>query len=237
MTSLLTGAMLSLGVIPQVRAQVTYFERPPTAQELRRALTGESGAGPGAPVRGSNAGQDRPPGVYTRGVVLGTERTPDGTPAPVVRDADQSSTSKRQASQAVPASGPQQPLRQAAVDKAISGSKPAGFGASMPIAFANGSYQVDSRSTGYIATVADLLAEDPQLQIVIEGHTNASGRYEDNMLLSWERAMGVYRMLVLKYGIDPARMQLQGKGPMEPIPGTSPLDASNRRVQFRVARG
>jgi flagellar motor protein MotB len=54
------------------------------------------------------------------------------------------------------------------------------------------------------------------------------------MVLSWERALGVFRSLVETYGIEPRRLQPVGEGPLEPMPGTNPHDGGNRRVQFRV---
>jgi outer membrane protein OmpA-like peptidoglycan-associated protein len=55
------------------------------------------------------------------------------------------------------------------------------------------------------------------------------------MMLSWERAYSVFKLLVERYGIDPARLQPIGRGPLEPMPGVAPNDGMNRRVQFRVA--
>jgi outer membrane protein OmpA-like peptidoglycan-associated protein len=82
--------------------------------------------------------------------------------------------------------------------------------------------------------VADVLRSDPGVSLIIEGHTDATGGYQRNMVLSWERATAVYRALVENFGIDPSRLQPIGKGPSEPMPGTAPTDGSNRRVQFRL---
>ncbi|MEZ5657461.1 MAG: OmpA family protein [Burkholderiaceae bacterium] len=107
-----------------------------------------------------------------------------------------------------------------------SGSAPA---AGMPINFAAGSARVEPDSYGFIRSVAEVLQTDPGMSLVIEGHTDATGSYQRNMVLSWERAMGVYRMLVEQFGIEPTRLQLQGKGPMSrcrvPPPSMAPIAA------------
>ena len=104
----------------------------------------------------------------------------------------------------------------------------------MPINFELGSSRVDRGSLPYIERVALLMRDDPSLQLVIEGHTDDRGSFPRNMVLSWDRAIGVYRSLVESYGVDPTRLQLLGKGPLEPLPGSDPHDAANRRVQFRI---
>jgi outer membrane protein OmpA-like peptidoglycan-associated protein len=109
-----------------------------------------------------------------------------------------------------------------------------GAAAGMPINFALGSARISPESQGFIRSVVEVLRSDPNIQLVIEGHTDATGSYERNMVLSWDRAMGVYRELVENYGIEPKRLLPMGKGPTEPMPGTSPDDGSNRRVQFRL---
>ncbi|MGB7306514.1 MAG: OmpA family protein [Burkholderiaceae bacterium] len=138
----------------------------------------------------------------------------------------------------IPANVPQ--ASQAAVSAAAPVSAPvtpgaAGPAAGMPINFARGSARIEDDSLGFIESVAQVLRSDTNVNLVIEGHTDATGSYRRNMVLSWERAMGVYRVLVEHYGIEPTRLQLIGKGPSEPLPGTTPRDDQNRRVQFRVS--
>src|SRR5690606_3068819 len=106
--------------------------------------------------------------------------------------------------------------------------------AALPINFDLGSSRVERDSLPYIETIASLLQSDPSLQLVIEGHTDALGSYHRNMILSWDRALGVFRTLVESYGVEPQRLQLLGKGSLEPMPGTDPTDGANRREQFRI---
>ena len=206
--ALALAAALCCASVPAL-AQVTYFDKPPSAAQLREALMG------GAPrVTTPPPGQPaRPDGTRTRGIVWNQGGgMPANQPAPT-------------AAAASAAASVQAPIY----------ARQAGPAAGMPINFASGSSQLAPDSIGFISTVAEVLRGDPTIFLVIEGHTDATGSYKRNMVLSWERAMGVYRVLVESYGIDPKRLQPVGKGPTDPMPGTQPEDGSNRRVQFRLS--
>jgi len=222
---------LSLAGLSVAQAQVTYFQKPPSAAELRKALMGGGAvAQPARPVQNARPAaaattQARPDGVRTRGIVWsGGGNSPVQQVAPP--PAQQSATAPVQA-----------PVYSNPAQQANSyqqQSAQAGPAAGMPITFASGSSRIDPSSNGFLQTVAEMLNSDPSLRIMIEGHTDSRGSYKRNMVLSWDRAMGVYRVLVEQYGIDPARLQPAGKGPTEPMPGTSPNSGENRRVQFRL---
>ena len=110
-----------------------------------------------------------------------------------------------------------------------------GQGLALPVNFDHGAARVSKNSLAYVGTIASVLAEDPSLRLVVEGHTDATGPARANTMLSWERAFSVFRVLVDRYGIDPDRLQPVGKGASEPLRPSDPADAMNRRVQFRVA--
>jgi outer membrane protein OmpA-like peptidoglycan-associated protein len=203
------GACAALPVV--ALAQVTYFQRPPTADQLRAALVGPQVVTPAA--------QPLPSGTRTRGIVWNTAAMPAGTP------------SNAAASAAAPLPAAPRPAPQAYA-AAGAGGMPA---AALPINFDLGSSRVDPSSLPYIEAIASVLRSDPSLSLVIEGHTDDRGSYNRNMVLSWDRALGVFRTLVENYGIDPGRLQPVGKGPNDPMPGTLPSDGANRRVQFRVS--
>ena len=105
----------------------------------------------------------------------------------------------------------------------------------MPINFRLGSSRVEADSLPYVAAVASVMRADPRLSLVIEGHTDISGDSGRNLVLSWDRALGIMRSLVEDYGIDASRLQPIGKGSADPLPGRSARDGANRRVQLRVA--
>jgi outer membrane protein OmpA-like peptidoglycan-associated protein len=67
---------------------------------------------------------------------------------------------------------------------------------------------------------------------VLAGHTDASGRADHNRTLSLARANSV-REYLAKAGVDTARLAVTGHGADRPLPGLSPYDAANRRVEIR----
>ena len=236
-------------VLPTIaHAQVTYFQRPPTPEQLRAARLA-----PGAPPAASPAaaGQRATPsagGTRTRGIVWQSAGSPASPPPAAAPSNYQPAPSSYQpvaapsyqsAAQAIPvqtstanaATASPSPGSALMETAASGGASPA---AALPINFDSGSSRVDRDSMPYIETIASLMRSDPSLQLVIEGHTDARGAYNRNMVLSWDRALGVFRTLVETYGVEPRRLQPVGKGPLEPMPGTDPGDGSNRRVQFRV---
>jgi outer membrane protein OmpA-like peptidoglycan-associated protein len=205
-SSLLVGLPLALASM-SAQAQLTYFDKPPSAQQLRQALMGGAGA-----TRANTAPAPkvvRPDGVKVRGILW--DKPKAGVPS---NAAQQPTIASQSAQQPLPAAGP---------------------AAGMPINFQLGSARPLPSSLGFVRSVAEVMQQDPSVQLVIEGHTDSSGSLSRNMVLSWDRAMGVFRVLVEQYGIDPERLQPIGKGPKEPMPGTAPSDGSNRRVQFRIA--
>ncbi len=83
--------------------------------------------------------------------------------------------------------------------------------------------------------VAALLAENPLINLSIEGHTSQEGRYETNMKLSQTRADAVMSYLVKK-GVAPDRLEARGYGPDRPLNSgrTAAEKAKNRRVELKL---
>ena len=229
---------LTLGICfatpAMVAAQVTYFPSPPTVDQLREALLPPAAhplAAPGAERSGE------PSGSRTRGIIVEPVDRPATPPA---------AAGSGPGVPSVPSSGAAPTIRYGTTPSATatailagraSGAAPTPTGdraAALPINFELGSSRVDQASLPYLERVAALMREDAGMRLVIEGHTDDRGSFIRNMVLSWDRALGVYRSLVESYGVDPRRLQLLGKGPLEPLPGSEPRDAANRRVQFRL---
>jgi outer membrane protein OmpA-like peptidoglycan-associated protein len=70
--------------------------------------------------------------------------------------------------------------------------------------------------------------------ILIIGHTDSDGNDAENLTLSKKRAESVKSFLVKNFGIDTSRLQVDGKGEMQPIDNnnTDEGKANNRRVEF-----
>jgi outer membrane protein OmpA-like peptidoglycan-associated protein len=103
-----------------------------------------------------------------------------------------------------------------------------------PIQFNSGHSRVLGTSVPYVEAIAKTLAQYPDMRLAIEGHTDAAGQPRSNMVLSWERSLAVYRLLVERFAIDPSRLQPVGKGASEPLEQANTAPGMNRRVQFRV---
>lgn len=64
----------------------------------------------------------------------------------------------------------------------------------------------------------------------IEGHTDAAGPETYNQSLSERRAAAVRAYLVEKHQVDPARLQIVGRGETDPLDALNPYSGINRRV-------
>jgi len=84
--------------------------------------------------------------------------------------------------------------------------------------------------------VANILKDNPELSLSIEGHTSGDGIFEANMKLSDERANNVKGYLISK-GIDAPRLTAKGFGPTQPINKgkTTAEKAQNRRVELKLS--
>jgi outer membrane protein OmpA-like peptidoglycan-associated protein len=85
--------------------------------------------------------------------------------------------------------------------------------------------------------IAKLLKNRPDLKIFVVGHTDSVGKLDYNLSLSRDRADAVVKALVQDYGIDAARLDAHGVGPLAPTASnrTDAGRAKNRRVEL-VAR-
>jgi outer membrane protein OmpA-like peptidoglycan-associated protein len=82
---------------------------------------------------------------------------------------------------------------------------------------------------------AEILKENPDVHISVEGHTDAIGSDGYNQQLSLRRADAVFRYLV-NHGIPPERMEVKGYGKRRPVASndTESGRAQNRRVELGV---
>lgn len=104
-----------------------------------------------------------------------------------------------------------------------------------PVLFALNSADVPDSAKPYLDAVGKMLQADPEgkAKLVVEGHTDASGSDQYNLMLSQRRADSVKLHIVQHYGIDPGRVNALGKGEAELYDKDDPLSGENRRVQFR----
>ncbi len=107
--------------------------------------------------------------------------------------------------------------------------------------FASGSFQIDPRGEAALKELAKILEQDPDINIMIEGHTddvayvgNTTKEIKDNWDLSVMRATSVLKTLLKNGKIDPKRLTASGKGEFLPIDNakTKEARAKNRRTEI-----
>lgn len=89
-------------------------------------------------------------------------------------------------------------------------------------------------SEAAIKEVARLLTENAALRLLVVGHTDAVGVFDQNMVLSKDRADAVVRALTTTHGIAAARLKAVGCGPAAPVASNKTEEgrAKNRRVEL-----
>jgi len=85
--------------------------------------------------------------------------------------------------------------------------------------------------------LAQLMTENTNMEILLEGHTDNIGDFNANLQLSKDRVDEVQRYLTTK-NIAAARVQTKGWGPTRPVSPNTSEDARkrNRRVEFTVLK-
>ncbi len=87
---------------------------------------------------------------------------------------------------------------------------------------------------GTLAGIGRMLQANPELRLVIQGHSDQTGAETYNEVLSYRRSMAVVDHFMNNYGIGRGRLIIQFRGADDSL---VPLNSSymNRRVEFRVA--
>lgn len=103
------------------------------------------------------------------------------------------------------------------------------------LTFKTGKSVLPTKGTIELDAVADILAKNPQVNILLEGHTDNTGSDKINDLLSVKRANAAKAYLVKK-GVDESRMEATGFGSKNPaVDNATPQGrAKNRRVDVKV---
>ncbi|MEL6863218.1 MAG: OmpA family protein [Bacteroidota bacterium] len=104
---------------------------------------------------------------------------------------------------------------------------------SQNLLFASNSDKVDWKGKTAIKKVAEVLSRNPDIEINVEGHTDADGSAEKNWDLSVRRATAVVKTLVT-YGVNPKQVVASGRSFYLPIASnaTTTGKAKNRRTEI-----
>ncbi len=104
------------------------------------------------------------------------------------------------------------------------------------LSFETGSSQLADESFVSLQALADYLADFPDRNVALVGHTDASGSLDANIVLSKRRAGSVLERLVSEYGVNRAQLAAEGMGYLSPIASnlTEEGREENRRVEVII---
>ena len=106
--------------------------------------------------------------------------------------------------------------------------------------FKSGSYDVNSNAKNVLGKVAKILADKPEFDVLIEGHTDnkafTKGNLEDNWDLSVKRATALARILQTEHNVAPSRITAAGRGEYLPIATNDTKEgrSANRRTRIYI---
>ena len=104
--------------------------------------------------------------------------------------------------------------------------------------FSSGSAEVDVEGQAALTELATVIAEQSDLEIVVEGHTDTdkvsrTNTPKNNWELSVLRATAVVNILLANPGVDPSMLAASGRSEFHPV---DPEDkAKNRRIEVILA--
>jgi len=106
--------------------------------------------------------------------------------------------------------------------------------------FRSGSAVLSSRANEILAKIARIIESRPELEVMVEGHTDnvpiSSDCVSDNWDLSVKRATSVVRALQKNHKVAPGRMIAAGRGEYVPLVGNDSTDgrSTNRRTRIII---
>jgi len=105
--------------------------------------------------------------------------------------------------------------------------------------FKTGQWEVDPKGQQALANLAEVLGQNPDINVLVEGHTDnvlmrGAGEVKDNWDLSVMRATAVTRILLKNKSIEPRRITSAGRGEFFPIDEAKTPEArqKNRRTEI-----
>jgi len=216
---------------PGAAGEVKMFDRPPTVSEVHEMLAAPAPAPRYRSIEiiggAVKAAQSNAPSPSTTHASYETVERRQAAPATAVPPAPVEEVAATPPAQVATAQAQPQPREERG-----HASEQTAFG--FRINFRFDSAVIPDDAYEYLDTVGTVLHSEPNVAIVVEGHTDARGADAYNVKLSERRAKAVEDYLVQKHQIAESRIHAVGKGKAEPLT-SNPFDADNRRVQFARA--
>lgn len=103
-------------------------------------------------------------------------------------------------------------------------------------AFKSGTSEIESSNFPLLNKIVEAIRRFPNADIVVSGHTDATGSAELNLKLSEDRAQTVASFLSEVGNIDPSRITSKGYGKEKPVASNESAEgrAENRRVEVLI---
>lgn len=106
--------------------------------------------------------------------------------------------------------------------------------------FPSGSDVVNTKGKQALGTLAQVLNQNPDINVVVEGHTDSvpiHGKFKDNWALSTARANAIARILIDDYHVDPTRITASGRSKYDPVDSNETAEGRqhNRRTEIILA--
>lgn len=105
------------------------------------------------------------------------------------------------------------------------------------VLFEQGKFDLQPGADSELDKVVEMMTKYPNMDLLVEGHTDNQGEWEPNMKLSEDR-VEVVKCYLEEKGIGYARIQTKAWGPSKPIASneTEEKRRQNRRVEFTILR-
>jgi len=106
--------------------------------------------------------------------------------------------------------------------------------------FNSGSYVVSERAKEVLGKVAKVVLEKPEIEFLVEGHTDDQSIQNDVLIDNWDlsvkRATSVVRVLQNDFGVQPERMTAAGRSFYVPVADNDTAEnrSKNRRTRIVV---
>jgi chemotaxis protein MotB len=105
--------------------------------------------------------------------------------------------------------------------------------------FASGSTTVDTKGIDALKSLAKVLEQNPDINILIEGHTDnvpysGTGAIKDNWDLSVLRATSIVKILLVNSKIDPKRLMASGRGEFFPLDPANNAESRKRNRRTEI---
>jgi chemotaxis protein MotB len=100
--------------------------------------------------------------------------------------------------------------------------------------FKTGSADIDKKGIEAVKKVAEVLEKNPNIDVLIEGHTDNVGRADYNWKLSSDRALSIVQIIQTASKVDPTRITASGRGMYQPIADNATAEGKqkNRRIDI-----